>query len=155
MNGLTTMTLGLCCAAVGMGQVFAADTTENDMTCDSERPVIMLVAGRTLDAERMRDYAIALGSSDLYPNAQGYYLNIPRPVRILEGEPDADDVALMVRFPSECSAVNFWYDDFYQTEIKPMRLNPSAGDYVVTLYNEADLPPYMAGKVGDNAYASE
>ena len=47
-------------------------------------------------------------------------------------------VALMVRFPSECSAVNFWYDDFYQTEIKPLRLNPSAGDYVVTLYNEAD-----------------
>ena len=47
--------------------------------------------------------------------------------------------------------MNFWYDDFYQTEIKPMRLNPSAGDYVVTLYNEADLPPYMAGKVGDNA----
>jgi len=26
---------------------------------------------------------------------------------------------------------------------------------VVTLYNEADLPPYMAGKVGNNAYASE
>ena len=92
---------------------------------------------------------------DLYPNARGYYLNIPRPVRVLEGEPNANDVALMVRFPSECSAVNFWYDDFYQTEIKPMRLNPSAGDYVVTLYNEADLPPYMAGKVGDNAYISE
>ena len=36
-----------------------------------------------------------------------------------------------------------------------MRLNPSAGDCVVTLYNEADLPPYMAGKGGDNAYASE
>ena len=115
----------------------------------------MLVAGRTLDAERMRDYAIALGSSDLYPNARGYYLNIHRPVRILEGEPDADDVALMVRFPSECSAVSFWYHDFYQTEIKPMHLNPFAGDSVVTLYNEADRPPYMAGKVGDNAYASE
>ena len=96
-----------------------------------------------------------MGSSDLYPNARGYYLNIPRPVRILEGEPDANDVALMVRFPSECSAVKFWYDDFYQTEIKPLRLNPTAGDYVVTLYSEADLPPYMAGKVGDNAYASE
>ena len=155
MKGLTQTTFGLWCAALGMSQVFAAEPTEIDMTCDREKPVIMLVAGRTLDAERMRDYAIALGSSDLYPNAQGYYLNIPRPVRILEGEPDADDVALMVRFPSECSAVNFWYDDFYQTEIKPMRLNPSAGDYVVALYNEANLPPYMAGKVGDNAYASE
>tara|TARA_B100001093_G_scaffold293505_1_gene280024 strand:+ start:507 stop:1079 length:573 start_codon:yes stop_codon:yes gene_type:complete len=78
------------------------------MTCDSEKPVIMLVAGRTLDAERMLDHAIALGSSDLSPKARGYYLNIPRPVRILEGEPDARDLALMVRFSSECSAVNDW-----------------------------------------------
>ena len=31
-----------------------------DMTCDDTKPVIMLVAGRTLDAGRMRDYAIAL-----------------------------------------------------------------------------------------------
>ena len=61
----------------------------------------------------------------------------------------------MVRFPSECSAVNFCYDDFYQTKIKPMRLNPSAGDYGVTIYSEPDLPPYMAGKVGDNAYLGD
>ena len=155
MNLLTKTAIGLCSAALSINWALAADNTNIDTTCDSEKPVIMLIAGRTLDAQRMRDYAIALGSSDLYPNARGYYLNIPRPVRVLEGTPDDDDVALMVRFPSECSAVNFWYDDFYQTEIKPMRLNPSAGDYVVTLYNEADLPPYMAGKVGDNAYVSE
>ena len=75
----------------------------------------------------MRDYVIALGSCDPYPSARGYYLNIPRRVRILEGEPDANDVALMVRLPSECSGVNFWYEDFYQTKIKPIRLNHSAG----------------------------
>ena len=155
MNALAKVALGLCYAALGLNQSLAADSTDIDMACDSEKPVIMLVAGRTLDATRMRDYAIALGSSDLYPNARGYYLNVPRPLRVLEGEPDADDVALMVRFPSECSAVNFWYDDFYQAEIKPLRLNPSAGDYVVTLYTEADLPSYMVDKVGDNAYASE
>ena len=155
MHALTKTALGLCCLALGINQSIAADNAEIDMTCDSEKPVIMLVAGRTLDAERMRDYAIALQSSDLYPNARGYYLNIPRPLRVLEGEPDTNDVALMVRFPSECAAVNFWYDDFYQSEIKPMRLNPSAGDYVVTLYNEADLPSYMAGKVGDNRYATD
>ena len=155
MNSITKTALGLCFAALGVSQVLATNNTNTDMTCDSKKPVIMLVAGRTLDAERMRHYAIALGRSDLYADARGYYLNIPRPVRILEGEPDVNDVALMVRFPSECSAVTFWYDDFYQTEIKPLRLNPSAGDYVVTLYNEADLPPYMAGKVGDNAYASD
>ena len=50
--------------------------------------------------------------------------------------------------------MNFWYYDFYQTRIKPMRLNPSAADYVVALYNEADLYPYVAGKVGDDACAS-
>ena len=126
-----------------------------DMTCDDTKPVIMLVAGHTLDAERMRDYAIALQQSDLYPNARGYYLNIPQPVRVLEGEPDANDVALMVRFPSECATLNFWYDDFYQSEIKPLRLNPTAGDCVVTLYDEVSLPPYMAGKVGDAAYMAE
>ena len=155
MNVLARVALGLCCAALGRNQSLAADSTDIDMTCDSEKPVIMLVAGRTLDATRMRDCAIALGSSALYPNARGYDLNVPRPLRVLEGEPDADDVALMVRFPSECSAVNFWYDDFYQTESKPLRLNPSAGDYVVTLYNEASLPPYMAGKVGDGSYLTE
>ena len=134
---------------------FGDSETPIDMTCDDAKPVIMLVAGRTLDAGRMRDYAIALQQSDLYPNARGYYLNNPRPVRILEGEPDINDVALMVRFPSECAAVTFWYDDFYQNEIKPLRLNPSAGDYVVTLYDEASLPPYMAGKVGDGSYLTE
>ena len=142
--------------AVLLSQASFADTgTPIDMTCDDNKPVIMLVAGRTLDAGRMRDYAIALQQSDLYPNARGYYLNNPRPVRILEGDPDVNDVALMVRFPSECAAVNFWYDDFYQSEIKPLRLNPSAGDYVVTLYDEASLPPYMAGKVGDGSYLTE
>ena len=139
-----------------LSHISLADThTAVDMSCDDTKPVIMLVAGRTLDASRMRDYAIALQRSDLYPNARGYYLNNPRPVRILEGEPDTNDVALMVRFPSECAAVSFWYDDFYQNEIKPLRLNPSAGDYVVTLYDEASLPPYMAGKVGDAKYIAE
>ena len=142
--------------ALVLSHISLADThTAVDMSCDDTKPVIMLVAGRTLDASRMRDYAIALQRSDLYPNARGYYLNNPRPVRILEGEPDVNDVALMVRFPSECAAVTFWYDDFYQNEIKPLRLNPSAGDYVVTLYDEASLPPYMVGKVGDAKYIAE
>ena len=108
MNVFIKTALGLCCALLAMNRALAADDSEIEMTCDSEKPLIMLVAGRTLDAERMRDCAIALGSSDLYPNGRGYYLNVPRPVRVLEGEPDVDDVALMVRFPSECWAVNFW-----------------------------------------------
>ena len=108
MNVVTKAALGLCFAALGVSRVLATNNTNIDMTCDSKQPMIMLVAGRTLDAERMREYAIALGNSDLYPDARGYYLNIPRQLRILEGEPGVNDVALMVRFPSECSAVNFW-----------------------------------------------
>ena len=42
-----------------MNHAVAADDSEIDMTGDSEKPVIMLVAGRTLDTERMRNYAIA------------------------------------------------------------------------------------------------
>lgn len=152
MFSRTAATLGMCVLALALHPATAADHADVDMTCDDTTPVIMLVAGRTLDAARMLDYAKALQSSDLYPTTRGYYLNVPRPVRVLEGEPHADDVALMVRFPSECAAVAFWYDEFYQNEIKPMRLNPSAGDYVVTVYKEAELPSYMADKVNSNAY---
>ena len=98
MNPLIKLALGLCGAVFTAVSARAEDTGNIDMTCNTEQPVIMLVAGRTLDAERMRDYAIALGSSDLYPNAKGYYLNSPRPIRVLEGAPHDDDVALMVRF---------------------------------------------------------
>ncbi|GIR69270.1 MAG: hypothetical protein CM15mP74_05210 [Halieaceae bacterium] len=62
---------------------------------------------------------IALGSSTT-PKAR-FFLNIPRPVT--EGTPDADDVAV-VRFPS--GAPELLVDEFYPTEIKPMRLNPPA-----------------------------
>ena len=61
--------------ALVLSRISLADThTAIDMRpCDDTKPVIMLVAGRTLDASRMRDYAIALQRSDLYPNARGYY----------------------------------------------------------------------------------
>ena len=125
---------------------------EVDETCDGETPVIMVVAGRTLDRAQMGKYAQALGQSGLYPKAKGYYLNNPRPIRHLEGKPHADDVALLVRFPSECAVLTFWNSDEYQNNVKPLRLNPRAGDYVVTVYAETALPSYMDGLVADNAY---
>ena len=125
---------------------------EVDEACDGETPVIMVVAGRTLDRAQMGKYAQALAQSGLYPKARGYYLNNPRPIRHLEGNPHADDVALMVRFPSECAALTFWNSDEYQNNVKPLRLNPRAGDYIVTLYAETGLPNYMDGLVADNAY---
>ena len=128
---------------------------EVDETCDGETPVIMVVAGRTLDRAQMGKYAQALAQSGLYPKARGYYLNNPRPIRHLEGKPHADDVALMVRFPSECAALTFWNSDEYQNNVKPLRLNPRAGDYIVTLYSETALPSYMDGLVADNAYIDQ
>ena len=126
-----------------------------DETCDGKTPVIMVVAGRTLDRAQMGKYAQALAQSGLYPKAKGYYLNNPRPIRHLEGNPHADDVALMVRFPSECAALTFWNSDEYQNNVKPLRLNPRAGDYIVTLYSETALPSYMDGLVADNAYIDQ
>ena len=128
---------------------------EVDETCDGETPVIMVVAGRTVDRAQMGKYAQALAQSGLYPKARGYYLNNPRPIRHLEGNPHADDVALMVRFPSECAALTFWNSDEYQNNVKPLRLNPRAGDYIVTLYSETALPSYMDGLVADNAYIDQ
>ena len=128
---------------------------EVDETCDGETPVIMVVAGRTLDRAQMGKYAQALAESGLYPKAKGYYLNNPRPIRHLEGNPHADDVALMVRFPSECAVLSFWNSDEYQNNVKPLRLNPRAGDYVVTVYAETALPSYMDGLVSDNAYIDQ
>lgn len=134
--------------------VMSVNTQANevDETCDGETPVIMVVAGRTLDRAQMGKYAQALAQSGLYPKAKGYYLNNPRPIRHLEGNPHADDVALMVRFPSECAVLSFWNSDEYQNNVKPLRLNPRAGDYVVTVYAETALPSYMDGLVSDNAY---
>jgi len=129
--------------------------SEVSESCDNHTPVIMVVAGRTLDRAQMGKYAQALAQSGLYPKARGYYLNNPRPIRHLEGNPHADDVALMVRFPSECAALTFWNSDEYQNNVKPLRLNPRAGDYIVTLYAETEVPSYMAGLLADNAYIDQ
>ena len=137
--------------------VMSLNTQANKVyeACDGKTPVIMVVAGRTLDRAQMGKYAQALAQSGLYPKAKGYYLNNPRPIRHLEGKPHADDVALMVRFPSECAVLTFWNSDEYQNNVKPLRLNPRAGDYVVTVYAETALPSYMDGLVADNAYIDQ
>ncbi|MEQ8433045.1 MAG: DUF1330 domain-containing protein [Oceanicaulis sp.] len=110
-------------------------------------PVIMVVAGVTLDAERMAAYQSALTASGLYPEAGGYYLNLARPLAVFEGDPPEDFVTVAIRFPSLEAARAFWTDPVYQDVIKPMRETPSAGDYTVTVYAEAALPAYMAGRV--------
>lgn len=119
-------------------------------TCD--QPVVMVVTGVTHDRERMLAYARAIADSKLYERLGGYYLNVPRSLARLEGDAPPGHTTLLVRFPCLANAQAFWNSRTYQEEILPLRLNPSAGDYVVDVYPEAPLREELVGDVGDNAY---
>jgi len=122
-------------------------------TCD--RPVYMVVEGRTLDRARMGAYARAIAASQLYQELGGYYVTMPRPVAVFEGEVPPDYVNLTVRFPCIENARAFWNSRVYQQEIRPIRLNPSAGDYRVTVYAEAPLREDMIGRVGEAQFLAD
>lgn len=122
-------------------------------TCDA--PVIMVVAGPTRDRARMLAYGQAIADSKLYQQLGGYYLNAPRAVDRFEGEPPPGYTTLMVRFPCLENARAFWHSEVYQRQILPLRQNPSAGDYFVTVYPEAPLREDLVGKVGDNGYRAD
>jgi len=120
-------------------------------SCDN-KPVYMVVAGPTHDRARMQAYAKAIADSQLYQKLGGYYVNAPVPLATFEGAPAKGYATLIVRFPCLANAKAFWYSKVYQEKIKPLRLNPSAGDYLVTVYPEIPLRSDLAGKVGDNSY---
>lgn len=122
---------------------------------DCDTPVLMVIAGPTRDPARMRAYGQAIADSKLYEQLGGYYLNIPSAGARFEGEAEQGYTTLIVRFPCLANAKAFWYSDIYQRTIRPLRLNPSAGDYVVRVYSEAPVRSDMADKVGDNAYLVE
>ena len=105
--------------------------SENSGVC-SQDPVVMVVDGVTNDREQMAIYGEALKASGLHKYAGSYYLNDPRPIRILEGNRDQNHVTLLINFPSECAAVDFWESPVYRQKIMPLRKN--AGDYTIELY---------------------
>ncbi|WP_439533905.1 DUF1330 domain-containing protein [Polymorphobacter sp.] len=111
--------------------------------CD-DKPVIMLVAGDITDRERVLAYGKAIRDSGLYDKLGGYYMNVPRVIDTFEGTPGPRDSMLMVRFPCLAHARAFWYSKEYQEKLKPLRLNPSAGTFTVTVYPEAAPPPGVA-----------
>ena len=113
--------------------------------CD--KPVYMVVAGRTLDRERMLAYGKALAESEIYQRLGGYYITLPQPIAVFEGEVPKDYVNLTVRFPCLANARAFWNSRVYQETILPLRQNPAAGDYTVTVYAEMPLRPDMVGRV--------
>ena len=124
----------------------------NDTAHGTGGPVYMVVSGETRDPARMQAYSRALVASGLYPKLGGYYVNAPKPVDIFEGEINPTFAMLIARFPSLEAARSFWHSEVYQNEIKPLRQNPSAGDYTVAVYEEANLPDYMRGRVDAHDY---
>lgn len=119
--------------------------------CDN-KPVYMVVAGPTHDRARMQAYAKAIADSELYEKLGGYYINAPVPLVTFEGVLPKGYATLIVRFPCLANAKAFWYSKTYQEKIKPLRLDPSAGDYIVTVYPEIPARGDIAAKVGDNGY---
>lgn len=113
--------------------------------CD--KPVYMVVEGRTIDRARMMAYGKALAESEIYQRLGGYYITLPQPVAVFEGDVPKDYVNLTVRFPCLANARAFWNSRVYQETILPLRQNPAAGDYTVTVYAEAPLRADMAGRV--------
>ena len=131
-------------AGVGPGQAPPPPVS----TCDT--PVLMVIEGRTLDRARMGQYAAAIAKSEIYQKLGGYYVNVPRPIEVFEGDVEPDYVNLTVRFPCIENARAFWNSRVYQEEIIDIRREPtSAGDYTVTIYAEAPLREDMVGKVGE------
>ncbi len=68
----------------------------------------MVVDGVTTNPQQIAIYGQALKESGLHLCAGSYYLNDPRPLRILEGNRDQNHVTLLINFLSECAAINFW-----------------------------------------------
>ena len=87
----TTLTAALALGPIGV----PAMASENSGVC-SQDPVVMVVDGVTNDREQMAIYGQALKESGLHQHAGSYYLNDPRPLRILEGNRDQNHVTLLI-----------------------------------------------------------
>lgn len=132
----------------------AKQAAPNPTVCDN-RPVVMLVEGTIRDAARLNAYADAIRSSGLYQQLGGYYLVNPRPVAVFEGAAPPERSLLAVRFPCLAHARAFWNSKIYREKIVPLRSNPSAGDFVVTVHLELSIPAYMHDRVVPAAYGAK
>ena len=122
--------------------------------CDN-RPVIMVIEGDIKDAKRLALYAEGIRASGLYQQLGGYYFISPRPVATFEGDAPPTRSILAVRFPCFAHARAFWNSRLYRERLIPLRVNPSAGDFTVTVHLELPPPPYMRGLVADGGYADK
>ena len=133
----------------------SSETMTNKANDPNDTPVLMIVDGESFNRDQMMAYTKALLSSGLYDTLGGYYLNMARPIDTFEGDTPGNHVTLIVRFPSLRNAQTFWYSRTYQDTIKPLRLDPLAGNFTVRVYREVDVATHMTGKVGSNAFIAE
>ena len=103
----------------------------------------------------IREYHCPFTDSGLYSKLGGYYVNLAFPQEIFEGAAPAGYINLIVRFPCMANAKAYWNSKTYQEQIKPLRLGPSAGDYIVAVYPEAPLREDLVGSVGDDSYSAD
>ena len=132
----------------------AAVAPPDPLRCDN-RPVVMIVEGTIMDAKRLAAYAAAIRNSGLYEKLGGYYLLNPQPLATFEGASPSSRSILAVRFPCFAHARAFWNSRTYREKLMPLRSNPSAGRFVVTVHLELAPAPYMTGRVASGAFAPD
>lgn len=104
------------------------------MADEDDGPVLMLVIGQIEDRDRMAAYQGALMESGLYPEHEGHYVVVGRPVDMFEGEWPDNQGMVIAKFPSLAHARAFWNSDTYQNRIKPLRAG--AGTFNVSVFTE-------------------
>jgi uncharacterized protein (DUF1330 family) len=110
----------------------------SDTSCS--RPVRMLVYGEISDREKFLDYVNAIGDAGLYPKTGGYYEAVSPALVIFEGNPPANRGVVIVRFPCEQAARDFWFSDEYEA-IKPIR--EGIAEFEVLLLPAPPIAPWV------------
>ena len=99
---------------------------------DVERPAYLLVTAKVTDRGKMAAYSKALADSGLYAKHGGRYLFVGPAANAVELWPDGQS-AVLAMFPSRGAAEAFWFDEVYQSEIKPLR--DGAGEFQVAIFD--------------------
>ncbi|MEQ8514055.1 MAG: DUF1330 domain-containing protein [Chromatocurvus sp.] len=142
MSVFATTVRNLACALLTTIAAAGGSLADTGREC-APAHVYLVISGVTFDRQRMMAYGEALAETGIYAELGAYYLNAPRPIEVLEGDPPDSYVSLIVRFPTLDAVKTFWNSDAYQNRVLPLRLAPPAADYTVAVYRAVDLPDYM------------